>query len=204
MSRTRLAASLVFALALVAAPAVAQGPAPGEPMPPLPPLAPLSGPPSPLLPGDAFGAEVTLPERTIVFLKGHTNWDVAFDTLVDAFKSLNEYLDKQSIKPNGRPMTIYTQTDDTGFSFEAALPVAELPKDPPKGDIATGKTPGGKALKFVHRGSYDAMDSTYEAITNHLDDKGLEAKDLFIEEYATDPVKTPSDKLVVDIFVPVK
>ena len=34
------------------------------------------------------------------------------------------------------------------------------------------------------------MDSTYEAITNYLDDKQLEAKDLFIEEYATDPVKT--------------
>ena len=42
----------------------------------------------------------------------------------------------------------------------------------------------------MHRGSYDAMDSTYEAITNHLDEKQLEAKDLFIEEYVTDPVKT--------------
>ena len=87
-------------------------------------------------------------------------------------------------------MTIYTQTDDTGFSFQAALPIAEPPKDPPKGDIAVGPAPSGKALKFVHRGSYDAMDTTYEAITNYLDDKQLEAKDLFIEEYATDPVKT--------------
>ena len=35
-------------------------------------------------------------------------------------------------------------------------------------------SPEGKALKFVHRGSYDNMDNTYEAITNHLDDKKLE------------------------------
>ena len=160
--------------------------------------------PSPLQPGDAFGEEVTLPERTIVYLKGHSNWDAAFDTLVDAFKSLNEYLDKQGIKPNGPAMTIYTQTDDTGFQFEAAMPVAQAPANPPKGDIAVGQAPSGKALKFVHRGSYDAMDSTYEAITNYLDDKGLEAKDLFIEEYATDPVKTDPDKLVVNVFVPVK
>jgi len=48
------------------------------------------------------------------------------------------------------------------------------------------------------------MDSTYEAITNYLDDKQLEAKDLFIEEYVTDPVTTPEDKLVVNIFVPIK
>ena len=49
--------------------------------------------------------------------------------------------------------------------------------------MSMGKTPDGKALKFVHRGSYDNMDNTYEAITNHLDDKKLEAKDTFIEEY---------------------
>jgi effector-binding domain-containing protein len=48
------------------------------------------------------------------------------------------------------------------------------------------------------------MDTTYEAITNYLDDKQLEAKDLFIEEYATDPLKTEPGKLVVNVFVPVK
>ena len=56
--------------------------------------------------------------------------------------------------------------------------------------MSIGKSPEGKALKFVHRGSYDNMDNTYEAITNHLDDKKLEAKDTFIEEYITDPLKT--------------
>jgi effector-binding domain-containing protein len=201
--------SVVLALACVLAAgpvaAQAQAPAPAKPgandqMPA--PNAKSS--PSPLQPGDAFGEQVTLPERTIVYMKGHTNWDTAFDTLVDAFKSLQEYLDKQDVKPAGPAITIYTQTDDTGFSYQAALPVAQAPKDPPKGDISIGQAPSGKALKFVHRGSYDAMDSTYEAITNYLDDKQLEAKDLFIEEYATDPVKTAPDKLVVNVFVPVK
>ena len=212
MSCTRIAAPVIIALVLAAGsaksenlaqnanPPVQSQPAPAEPMPPI------AGPPSPspLQPGDAFGEDVMLPERTIIYLKGHTNWDAAFETLVDAFKSLNEYLDKQGIKPNGQAMTIYTQTDDTGFSFEAALPVALAPANPPKGDIAVGKAPSGKALKFVHRGSYDAMDSSYEAITNYLDDKGLEAKDLFIEEYATDPVKSDPNKLVINVFVPVK
>jgi effector-binding domain-containing protein len=82
--------------------------------------------------------------------------------------------------------------------------VAQAPAEPPKGDLALGQTPSGKALKFVHRGAYDAMDSTYEAITNYLDEKNLEAKDLFIEEYASDPATTPQDKLVVNVFVPVK
>ena len=187
----RFAAPLVLAFALAAAPAVAQ------PRPP-------AGVPSPLQPGDAFGEDVTMPERTIVYLKGTSQWDGAFDTLVDAFKSLNEYFDKQGLKASGPAMTIYTQTDDTGFSFQAALPVAQAPGNPPKGDIAVGQAPAGKALKFVHRGAYDAMDSTYEAITNHLDEKGLEAKELFIEEYTSDPVTTAQDKLVINVFVPVK
>ena len=48
------------------------------------------------------------------------------------------------------------------------------------------------------------MDTTYEAITNYLDEKQLDAKDLFIEEYRTDPVTTPEDKLVIDVYVPIK
>jgi len=205
MSCTRIAAPVLVALALATGSALAQNASPPAPAP-ADPMPPIAGPasPSPLQPGDVFGESVMLPERTIIYLKGRTNWAAAFETLVDAFKSLNEYLDKQGIKPNGPALTIYTQTSDTGFSFEAAMPVAEAPANPPKGDIAVGKAPSGKALKFVHRGSYDAMDSSYEAITNYLDDKGLEAKELFIEEYATDPLTTKPDQLVVNVFVPIK
>jgi effector-binding domain-containing protein len=197
----RLAAPLAIAAVLCAGAAQAQAPKPApDPMPPI------SGPasPAPLQPGDAFGTEITLPERTIIYIQGHSSWDTAFETIVDAFKSLNEYLAKQGIKPDGPAMTIYTQTDDTGFNFRAALPVAAAPEDPPKGDIAVGQAPSGRALKFVHRGSYDAMDSTYEAITNYLDDKQLEAKDLFIEEYVSNPVTTDPDKLVINVLVPIR
>ena len=74
----------------------------------------------------------------------------------------------------------------------------------PRGDLALGHSPEGKALKFVHRGSYDDLDNTYEAITNYLDDKRLEAKDMFIEEYVTDPTTTDAKKLVVNVYVVLK
>jgi effector-binding domain-containing protein len=194
----RLAASIALSAMLVldAGPASTQTlPAPGGPD---------TATPQQLLPGDAFGSEVTLPGRTIVFVQGHSAWDSAYDSLVDAFKTLNEYLNKQGIKPIGPAMTIFARSDDTGFEFQAALPIAEAPANPPKGDIAIGKSPSGKMLKFVHRGSYDSLDITYEAITNYLDDKRLEATEAFIEEYATDPATTKSDQLVVTIYVPIK
>jgi effector-binding domain-containing protein len=203
---TRLAAALALALAFAgqALPGKAGATAVAQNTPPASTPIPGYAAPAPLQAGDAFGEQVTLPERKIIYLKGHTNWDTAYDTLVDAFKSLNDYFAKQGLKADGPALTIYTQTDDTGFSFQAALPVAQAPAEPPKGDLALGQAPSGKALKFVHRGAYDAMDSTYEAITNYLDEKNLEAKDLFIEEYTSDPVTTAQDKLVVNVFVPVK
>ena len=195
---TGLAAALALGFAASAF-AQAANPAPDAP-PPIP--APKTEPPA--ASKDPFGVEVTLTPKTIIFLKGNSTWDKALESLQDAFKSVYALLEKQGIAKAGPAMTIYTQADDSGFSFQAAVPIAEAPKDPPKGDIAVGQSPGGKALKFVHRGSYDSMDNTYEAITNYLDEKRLEAADAFIEEYATDPVTTPEDKFVVTVFVPLK
>jgi effector-binding domain-containing protein len=158
---------------------------------------------APVQTADPFGDQITLAPKTVVIIKGNASWDSAFDTLIDSFKSLSALLDKQGIKPAGNSMIVYTSTDDAGFTFLAEIPVEQDPKNLTK-DMSMGKSPEGKALKFVHRGSYDNMDNTYEAITNHLDDKKLEAKDTFIEEYITDPLKTAEDKLVINVYVPLK
>jgi effector-binding domain-containing protein len=164
---------------------------------------PTPPPPPPTQAADPFGEEIMLAPKQVVILKGSANWDSAFDTLIDSFKTLSGLLDKQGIKPSGNPMIVYTSTDDNGFTYMAEIPVDQEPKNLAKG-MSMGKSPEGKALKFVHRGSYDNMDNTYEAITNHLDEKKLEAKDTFIEEYVTDPLKTEEDKLVINVYVPLK
>jgi effector-binding domain-containing protein len=193
----------LFAFGVTAAALAQSAPPAGSDSPPPPP------PPAPKVekPADAkdpFGVEVTLTPKTIIFMKGNSTWDKALDNLQDAFKSVYALLEQRGIAKAGPAMTIYTQADDTGFSYQAAVPIAEPPKDAPKGDIGVGQSPGGKALKFIHRGSYESMDNTYEAITNYLDEKRLEAADSFIEEYETDPVTTPEDKFVVTVFVPLK
>ncbi|MEY9755700.1 GyrI-like domain-containing protein [Bradyrhizobium yuanmingense] len=185
-----------------ASPAPAASPPPAASASPSPPPA-AAATPAPVQTADPFGLETMLESKKVVMVKGTANWDSAFDTLIDAFKALNTLLDKQGIKPSGNSMIVYTSTDDTGFTFLAEIPVDQDPKNLSK-DMSIGKSPEGKALKFVHRGSYDNMDNTYEAITNHLDDKRLEAKDTFIEEYLTDPLKTSEDKLVINVFVPLK
>jgi effector-binding domain-containing protein len=184
-----------------ASPAPAPSPSPAPSSPPAAAQAPEGG--ATAQAADPFGAEVDLEAKKVVIAKGNANWDTAFDTLTDSMKALNTLLEKQGIKPSGNLMIVYTSTDDAGFTFLAEIPVEQDPKDLGK-DMSMGKSPEGKALKFVHHGSYDNMDNTYEAITNHLDESKLEAKDTFIEEYVTDPLKTAEDKLVINVYVPLK
>jgi len=155
-------------------------------------------------PTDPFGEDATLTAKPIVYVKGTGTWDNAFETITNSFKTIKAYIAKEGLKVDGQAMTIFTSTDDSGFQFQAAIPIAEPPKNPPKGEVAIGNSPQGHALKFVHRGSYDGLDNTYEAITNYLDDKRLEAKDMFIEQYLTDPLTTNEDHLVVNVYVLIK
>src|SRR4029078_5798684 len=186
------------------APATSATPAPAAtPAPVASPSAAPSPPAAAVQAADPFGEAFTLEPRKVVIMKGTANWDAAFDTLIESFKALTALLDKQGIKSTGNSMIVYTSTDDTGFTFLAEIPVEQDPKNLTK-DMSMGKSPYGMALKFVHPGAYDNMDNTYEAITNHLDDKKLEAKDTFIEEYITDPLKTAEDKLVINVYVPLK
>ena len=201
------AISLGLVPALAQSPAASATPSPAPSATPTPATPPAAAPaPSataPVQTADPFGEEISLEGKKVVIAKGTANWDTAFDTLINSFKALNTLLDKQGIKPSGNALIVYTSTDDTGFTYMAEIPVEQEPKNLAK-NMSLGKSPEGKALKFVHRGSYDNMDNTYEAITNHLDDKKLEAKDTFVEEYITDPLKTAEDKLVINVYVPLK
>jgi len=165
-----------------------------------PPAPPAANPAT----AEPFAEDTTLTAKTIIYVKGNGVWDSAFETISGAFKKLKTYVDKEGLKADGPQMTIFTATDDTGFSYQAAVPIAEAPKSPPRGDISVGKSPEGHALKFVHHGSYDELDNTYEAITNYLDEKRLEAQDMFIEQYETDPVTSDGKKLTVDVLVLLK
>lgn len=153
---------------------------------------------------DPFGEDTTLVAKPIAFLKGTGTWDKAFDTITASLKKLKAYVEKEGLAVDGQPMTIFTATDDTGFQFQAAIPITAPPKNPPHGEIQIGTSPAGHALKFIHRGSYDGLDNTYEAITNYLDERRMEAKDLFIEQYVTDPLTTDEEHLVVNVLVLVK
>ena len=208
-----LAAAAPAAGAQTAAPA----PASPAPVPAPPPAAPLPAAPAPApaAPDGTAAAPVSPPDTTIsqtmtlqphpvMQVSGQSTWDDGFKTLNDSFTKLNEQLAKDKIQPTGHPMAIFTETDDAGFKFTAMVQVAADPGAKPAdmpADESFGQSPAGKVMKFQHRSAYDDIDSTYEAITAYLDEKGLEAKNMFAEEYLNRTKTSDDNTLEVDIYV---
>jgi effector-binding domain-containing protein len=152
------------------------------------------------------GFGLTVAAKPVVLLQGNSTWDEGFQHIMGAFKTIEAEATKAGLKIAGRPMTVFVETDDMGFRYEAMLPIETAPegKDALTPEVKIGKSPAGKALKFQHRGAYDDIDSTYEAITAYLDEKGMEAQNLFIEEYLNDVKGSDDTGLEVDIYVFVK
>jgi effector-binding domain-containing protein len=145
---------------------------------------------------------VMVDARPAAVLKGQGKWEDSGKTLSEAIRKLTAAVAKAGLSVNGRPITVFTKTDDAGFTFEAMAPLSAAPEGKPKltDGVEIGASPAGKALKFQHRGSYDEIDATYEAIAAYLDEKGLDSKDLIIEEYLSD-FKGDDAEVNVDIYV---
>jgi hypothetical protein len=93
---------------------------------------------------DPFGLEVTLTPKTIIFMKGNSTWDKALENLQDAFKSVYALVERQGLVRAGSPMTIYTQADDTGFSYQAAVPLAAAPRTRPRATSRSASRPAAR------------------------------------------------------------
>jgi effector-binding domain-containing protein len=155
-------------------------------------------------PSDPTGVEEgVLVAKPTVVLNGISTWDEAFTNLKSAFAKIEDELKKAGIAPTGRPLTIFVDTDDNGFKYEAMVPIAQVPEGKTEltPEIKFGKSPEGKSFRFVHKDAYDEIDGTYETITAYLDIKEIVAKDAFIEEYVSDFTDSQDTNFEVNIYV---
>src|SRR5262249_16973992 len=109
---------------------------------------------------ESSGEEGTLTERKGFFRRNKTSWEDAWVNLVAAFKATRAEAGRLNLKVNGAPLVIYRSTSDEGFEFDAALPIEAEPSASPGDNFRVAPTRAGKAVKFVYRGPFDAMDST--------------------------------------------
>ena len=221
-----VAASGGFAQDNPATPPAAQAPAAPSPAPAAPPAANPAQPPASTTPAPApaapeaakpgetappageasTGETVDMPARPFAYIEGKADRDEIYSAILGSLGLVKRDMDKASLVPAGRPIAVFVESDDTGFKYHAGYPLASAPegKASLSDAVKIGQTPSGKAMRFEHQGAYSDIDATYDAITAYLDEKGIDAQDSFVEEYAND-VKDPDDPtLQVNIYVLLK
>jgi len=127
------------------------------------------------------------------------------------FGKLMAFVGQRALRPAGPPRTIYTAYDPAGIKFIVAMPVAAPPATGVKsGPGSVGSLPGGRTLRFTHRGPYANLAATYGGITEFLKAKGLMQTEAdwarympMWEEYLNDPHTTPEAELMTYIHLPV-
>jgi effector-binding domain-containing protein len=166
-----------------------------------------ANPPGPGTPGEAStGEAVDLSARPFVYTEGKADKDEIYTAVLGSLSLVRREMDKANLAPAGWPLAVFLESDETGFKYHAGYPIATAPegKSSLSDAVKIGQTPSGKAMRFEHQGAYGDIDATYDAVTAYLDDKGIDAQDTFIEEYAND-VKDPDDPtLQVNIYVLLK
>lgn len=148
---------------------------------------------------------VEIPARPALVIQGSAEWLEGYAAIENAFQRLRAETSRAGLKANGAPLAVFVFTDDMGFRFQAMLPVEEPATAPTlAGEFNLGKTPGGRAVKFEHRGAYDEIDATYDAVTAWLDDRNLVAHDFFVEEWVKEGSSASDIDAAVDVYVFVK
>lgn len=206
------AASPSPAPSAVATPAATPSPTPSPSASPAATAAPTPSPTPNASPsatpteGATMGETLELVSHPAAYAEGKANRDEVFGAITGSIEAIRAQLAKAGLKAAGRPIAIFLEADDVGFKFRAAVPIEAIPdgKTSLSDAVKLGQTPVGKAMRFEHRGAYDDIDATYEAITAYLDEKGIDAQDTFIEQYLNDVTNPDDPNLQVDIFVLLK
>jgi len=151
------------------------------------------------------GEAVTVAPRPIYFVSASSGpgAESAKAVLTEAYAKLGKYLGDNGLTMQGAPLTITTSYDKSGWKFDAAIPV-DRNNAATRDDIQSGATYGGTAVQFIHVGPYDKLGDTITKAEAWLAVQGYKVTDRLIEEYISDPGKTPAEQLQTRVTIPVQ
>ncbi|MEM9556235.1 MAG: SRPBCC family protein [Acidobacteriota bacterium] len=121
-----------------------------------------------------------------------------------AFGTLMSTLGELEIEAAGSPLVFHTSWDETGYVFDAALPVAEPVELPADSPVSAGTVPGGPALRVVHVGPYEQLEDTYGLLDAYVEVHGLTVAGRPWDEFIDDPASTPADALRTLVYQPIE
>ena len=123
-----------------------------------------------------------------------------------AYGQVGVFMKAHKLKQAGAPITIDSGASDTGYLFDAAIPVDGTPAKPvpPDSRVQVKQTYGGKVLKVALRGSYSQIPATYDKIVAYIAAHGIETNGNPWDEFANDPTTVKESEVLTNIYFPIK
>ncbi len=119
--------------------------------------------------------------------------------LASAFNEISALMAHQSVEMQSQPMAITRAWDEGNYEFDAAIP-ADTAGVELSGNVRAGKSPGGRAVRVVHRGPYDTMAASYAKLAAYLAVHGIAQGQVSWEQYISDPGQTAPGETVTHIY----
>lgn len=125
--------------------------------------------------------------------------DSIAEALAAAYSEINDFMSFNGLLPMAQPLAI-TRFSANSYSFDAAIPVNIPAGLELSGVVKAGRSPGGYAVKAVHRGSYRAMSEVYEKLGAYMAAHGYAQGTVSWEHYVTDPTATAEEQQITHIY----
>jgi effector-binding domain-containing protein len=130
------------------------------------------------------------------------NMDAVSWQMGKSYMDLFTMLKKSKIEMKGYPFCLYPKWSAESMDMVCALPVTADAKVPAKYKIA--QTPGGKAVKATHKGSYNNLQATHDELNKYIEYKKLQISGAPWEVYVTDPYEVKDTaQWVTEVYYPV-
>ena len=123
-----------------------------------------------------------------------------------AYGEVGAFMKSQKLNQAGAPITIDTGVSETGYQFDAAIPVDKSPAKAVAADsrVHVKRTYGGKVLKVALKGPYSQISSTYDKIVAYIAAHGIETNGNSWDEFANDPTAVKESEILTNIYFPIK
>lgn len=164
-----------------------------------------------LPPADFSGAEIALleaPPLEVARVSGITGTEPESiaAALADAYLEIANWALVTGARLGGEPLAITHAADSPRLSYEAAIPLLAPPLFPaPEGSrVDAGLSPGGAAVRVIHRGSYADTLASYQRAEAWAAAHGHRLSGTSWEHYISDPADTAPEALETHIYLLLK
>ena len=140
-----------------------------------------------------------LEEQLVAVISTTTSQQEIGTKVGENFGKIIQYLGKQQQNPIGAPFVAYYSLDPENLQVDFGFPVAEAL--PETNIIKLKKTPAGKVVTCIHKGSYTTLGETYETMTTYMQKENIEPTMIAYEYYLNNVTEVPEEALLTKVVL---